>query len=280
MTCFPEAALSESNTSIIQECSNPWELAYRQQFHHASVGQMFTGILHNLNGVNQAFSLQSSLLRSMFSKADDLLDKIKNANGDGCDQDIEALQSLLSQRSLMVDQMEIKLEQGQNILARCHSLTSLYSFEPDKEIYLNRIIQYELDILTSFSFFKHGVTKKVTLADDIPAISRFHIELHNIIYVILLNAIEALHGVDQPELTVNSYYKDNKIFVEIINKCDGAWLDDTVDIFTPFYSTKVGHAGVGLYLADTFIKKIGGRIDAAFINGETCFTISLPTLID
>ena len=253
-----------------------WQEAFIKQSHYASVGQMFSGILHNLNGVNQAFSLQASLFSSMFSQADRLLDKIKESNGKDLSLHVDSLQNLLRKRSILSEQMETKLLEGQDILTRCQALGELYKNSSDHGISINRIIQYELDILTSITFFKHGIKKNIFLSEKLPPIFLFPEEIHNIIFAILLNAIEALGSIDNPELTVKSRFENGNIVVEIINAGDSLGHIEYDKIFEPFFSTKKDHSGLGLYLAHIFMNRIGGTICPAVSSGETVFTITVP----
>ena len=56
-----------------------WEEAFIRFGFDAAVGRLFMGIIHNLNGVGQAFSMQVELLAMMFAQVDDLLVEIDQA---------------------------------------------------------------------------------------------------------------------------------------------------------------------------------------------------------
>ncbi len=254
-----------------------WETAFCEQFHSASVGEMFRGILHNLNGVNQAFSLQAALFKSMFSQAGELLDEIGNSDGTEKELLIKKLDDLLSQRSMMVDQMESKLQQSCRIVKRSLPLANLYELNTEKSISVNRIIDYEVEILLANSFFKHEVQKNIILSEDLPHLKCHFVELHTVLYVIILNAIDALKSSETPVLTVKTENLDKQIQITIENSGGNITHNHNEEIYQPFYSTKKGHLGVGLYLADKCIKTIGGTISYATSDGITSFVVSIPT---
>jgi len=236
---------------------------------------MFDGILHNLNGVNQAFSLQSSLLKSMFSQADLMIDQVDCADPEDMRATLASLRTLLSQRALMVDQMESKLEQGQKILSRCNPLTVVGRNSDLNQTFLNTIISYELEILTAFSFFKHNVEKRVRLLERSPLVERYQLELHNIFYIIILNAIEAMDGVEEPYLEIVVKNDMENTVVTVANRA--AEKPQPLEILSkPFYSTKDGHDGVGLYLAQRFIDRVGGRLELEVSSKDTRFRVYLP----
>lgn len=264
---------SNKNSSSVKD----WEEAFFDQFHTAVIGQLFRGILHNLNGVNQAFSLQTSLLKSMFSKSELLLQKIKNAEAGQISEYVDELAILLKQRAIIVDQMEEKLDQKNNIIKRVFPLANLYELGSDEQISVNKIIQYEIDILSSISFFKHGIVKHLSLNERIPLLNHSFENVHNIIYVIILNAIEALQEQDaeQYDISINTYSGEDKIFIEISNSGETDNIDLT-NLCQPFYSTKAGHHGLGLYLASKCIDELGGEISISSLNGWTTFSIILP----
>lgn len=264
---------SISNSSSARE----WEEAYWDQFHAAVIGQLFRGILHNLNGVNQAFSLQTSLLKSMFGKSEILLQKIKSADANQISEYVDELSILLKQRSIIVDQMEQKLVQKNSIMKRVFPLANLYELGSDEEVSVNKIIQYEIDILSSISFFKHEIVKNLSLDEHIPLLKHSFEHVHVIIYVIILNAIEALQEqqAEHSEISINTRSVGDKILIEICNSGE----TDSVDfsnLCRPFYSTKEGHQGLGLYLASKAIDQLGGGISISSLNGWTTFSIIVP----
>ena len=53
-----------------------WESAYAEQMHDAALGKLFRGIVHNLNGLLQAFSMQAELLELMFQQAEQFFGQI------------------------------------------------------------------------------------------------------------------------------------------------------------------------------------------------------------
>ena len=56
-----------------------WEEAFVAYGLDAAVGRRFRGLTHNLNGVAQAFSMQTELLGMFFSRAGEILQQLEQA---------------------------------------------------------------------------------------------------------------------------------------------------------------------------------------------------------
>ena len=76
-------------TADLQD-NKKWEEAFIRFGFDAAVGRLFRGIIHNLNGVGQAFSMQAELLNMMFGQVDGMLAEISRATS------LEEAQDLVS----------------------------------------------------------------------------------------------------------------------------------------------------------------------------------------
>ncbi len=252
-----------------------WEAAFFEQYQDACAGRLLRGILHNLNGVNQAFSLQATLFRSMFSQAEKVLHDAESAcPGPGCG--LPALRDLLRKRQVMVEQMEEKVETSQRIVARILPLAQQYRVEQGGEVPLATIVDLEMEILAADSFFKHRIAKTVDLAADLPLMRRHCVELHAILYALLDNAIAALRDAPSPALRLEARRSDGSLLIKVHDSGPGIDETQTALIFEPFFSTREGALGVGLYLARKNVTAMGGTIEYAREAGDTCFTVTVP----
>lgn len=252
-----------------------WETAFFEQYHEACVGRLLRGIVHNLNGVNQAFSLQAALFNSMFTQADRLLHEAIGVcpEADGA---LTPLQELLRKRAPMVGQMEEKIETCQRIVARILPLAHLYGMGHDSEVSLRAIIDLEMEILAADTFFKHRIDKAVDLPPNLPTLRRHWVELHTLCYVLLENAVAALRDTERPALHLKASSADGALRIEV--RDTGCGIEPTLAsrIFEPFVSTRKGALGVGLFLAQKTAKSLGGSIDFSSTPGDTCFAVTVP----
>lgn len=252
-----------------------WETAFFEQYQDACVGRLLRGILHNLNGANQAFSLQAALFRSMFSQADILLEEAIKV----CPQaeaGLTPLQELLDKRAVMVEQMEAKVETSQRIVARVLPLSQLYGAEHDLEVSLSTIVDLEMEIMTADAFFKHRIEKRVELAPDLPLLRQRFVEVHTLFYVLLDNALAVMRESLKPVVRLAVRQEAGALVIEVHDSGPGVAPEAAGRIFEPFFSTREGALGVGLYLAKKLVTAMGGTIGFSGGAGDTCFTVALP----
>jgi signal transduction histidine kinase len=88
------------------------------------------------------------------------------------------------------------------------------------------------------------------------------------------NAVEASEG-GQVGITVKSERK--KVFISVKDSGEGLNEEEKARIFEPFYSTKKGGMGIGLYLTQKIVKAHGGDLDlVSSAKKGTVFTICIP----
>jgi signal transduction histidine kinase len=93
---------------------------------------------------------------------------------------------------------------------------------------------------------------------------------------IVLNAIESVSNITerQRELSVILTQHKKKIEIEITDNGEGMSEDEIRKIFTPYFTTKKGGTGLGLYIAHTILKQHNATIDVESKKGKgTTFKI-------
>ena len=101
--------------------------------------------------------------------------------------------------------------------------------------------------------------------------------LEQVFINILKNAIQALEGVEQPEITMLVDKTPNgKVNIQVIDNGMGIPQDVVEQIFVPFFTTKENGSGIGLSLSQQIIRMHGGSIYLQSKEGEgTMITISI-----
>lgn len=116
--------------------------------------------------------------------------------------------------------------------------------------------------------------------DDLPLLYGTPSDVTNAFWSIMENGIDAMP--DGGRLTVlarRSTAPDGGEWVEVEIRDEGQGVPEEVgeEIFRPFYTTKEGHMGYGLWRARNLFERMGGSIDFESVDGEgTAFTIRLP----
>ncbi len=251
-----------------------WEAAYLAQSQDAAVGRMFRGIIHNLNGMVQVFSLQTELFELMVAKALEMLARMQESQPGS---EAAALYELIGRRTSSLAQMKEKVVQSQNLLHRTLILPDFSQLSGVSPYTVNTVVETELEFLCADNFFKHKVEKKVTLAEDAPALASHHLELHQIVHFVLQNALDALRERDEARLAVEILRVEAGIVVRVED--NGPGIDPAVlpRIYEPFFSTREGHFGLGLYLALDLAGRCGVAISCESSPGCTSFQLLLPS---
>jgi signal transduction histidine kinase len=87
------------------------------------------------------------------------------------------------------------------------------------------------------------------------------------------NAVQAMPSGGM--LSFLGYTQRNRVVLEISDTGAGIAEKDQEQIFSPHFSTKQGHAGVGLFLARRLVRRAGGEITFASRPGRgSVFAIS------
>jgi PAS domain S-box-containing protein len=109
---------------------------------------------------------------------------------------------------------------------------------------------------------RNSVQLHTQLSNDVPLIHGDRVQLQQVILNLILNAIEAMKGVDgRRELAIAST-KHGLGGILVTVQDSGVGLEDTgLDrLFEPFYTTKANGMGIGLAVSRTIINAHGGRL--------------------
>lgn len=247
--------------------------AYASLMSDASVGKLFRGIIHNLNGIAQAFSMQSELFAMMFQQSDRYLAQIEHGNEKEKEEAIAGLRDLLAKRRMLADQMAEKVHLCQLIVQRTLSLLPNGKDAHIDAVPISALIEGEVAFLTADLYFKHKVTRKLHMAKELLVPLEDVAEVRLALQVVLENALDAVRDIENPSIAISTRMEGERAIVEIEDSGLGVSKELSHQIFNPFVSGKQGHLGLGLFIARRALEKIGGQIH--WENRETGATIVL-----
>ena len=93
--------------------------------------------------------------------------------------------------------------------------------------------------------------------------------LEQVFINIIKNAIEALEGIEQPEISILvDKNPQGKVIIQVLDNGQGIPKEIVDQIFVPFYSTKQNGSGIGLSLSQQIIRMHGGSIHLHSKEGE------------
>lgn len=128
------------------------------------------------------------------------------------------------------------------------------------------------------SFEKLGVALKIQKDDECVVCADSN-GLLQVFSIILQNSKEAFeeNKTVNPKISISIYSQNSFVVTEFAD--NGGGCDEAMagKIFNPFFGTKKGSTGSGLYLAKTIVEqKMGGEISAKNKNGGLAVTVKLP----
>lgn len=137
------------------------------------------------------------------------------------------------------------------------------------------IIKKSIDL---FSINSYNIKiKLIELKDWI--VLRDELQLKSVFNNLLINAIEAMKKEGEIEISFEERKRGFSSYVIIKIKDQGCGIDknNDLDIFQPYFSTKKGNEGLGLYISKKIIYEHNGRLYfESEINKGTTFYIELP----
>lgn len=94
---------------------------------------------------------------------------------------------------------------------------------------------------------------------------------------LLKNSIEAMDGIEHPEITISGYCDEREnIVIEISNNGPEIPESTAPKIFIPFFTTKTAGSGIGLSLSRQLIRRCGGTLKIVNLSPHPVFRITIP----
>lgn len=216
----------------------------------AAVGQLISGVAHELNNPLTAILGYSQLLTSC---------------GQVGPQGLEYSEKLYKQA-----QRTHRIVQNLLSFSRQH--------KPERvPVRLNQILEDTL-ALRDYDLRMHNIRLHLDLANDLPAVPADPHQLQQVFLNLVNNAVDAILEVSaQGDLWVRTAVERGKFVVEFVDS--GPGVKDASRVFDPFYTTKpVGKGtGLGLSICYGIITEHGGQIRVKNVPSRgACFTIELP----
>jgi PAS domain S-box-containing protein len=216
----------------------------------AAVGQLISGVAHELNNPLTAILGYSQLLLS---------------SGQMPPQGMEYSDKLYKQA-----QRTHRIVQNLLSFARQH--------KPERvAVQLNQILEDTL-ALRDYDLRLSNIRVHYDLAADLPMTAADPHQLQQVFLNLVNNAVDAiLEHSSEGDLWVSTRAKDERLIVEF--KDSGPGVKDASRVFDPFYTTKpVGKGtGLGLSICYGIISEHGGSISVSNAQPSgACFTIELP----
>ena len=256
------------------------EKTYDQQLQQAdklaSLGQLVSGIGHEINNPNQFIRGNIKIVKQAI---EDMLPIVDGYYQDHRDLKVARLNYDFLREHIMtlVNDMAHGSERIKAIVE------SLRTFARKDEGLLVDKVDLNTLIEASTRLVHQEVHKRadveLQLAEGLPTFTGNSQKIEQVLINLIVNASQAMPDDRKGLITVRTFTQDKQIVAEI--KDNGQGMSEKVmkQIFDPFFTTKRAKGGTGLGLAISYkiIEEHGGRISVTSKQGEgSTFTIRIP----
>lgn len=258
-TAIEGIVLDVTEENLVKSRQQQFELELMNEHKMAAIGQLATGISHNLNTPISIIQGNAELLQLQMPESSEV-------------------RKILNQTAKMSELITTLIGKS-----RKDQLTDVVA------ININDLLQEELDILNANLFFKHKVEKEYYFAAKIPVVEGVYSDFSQSFRHIIQNAIDAVYDAQVRKISITTRADETELLVLISDTGPGIKKEDQSKIFTPFYSTKPKHVdikkepfrsrgtGLGLSLAYNLLKPYGIKIEFDCPEaGGTTFRIRIP----
>ena len=241
----------------------------------ASLGQLVSGIAHEINNPNTFIRGNLYIIQEAMNDIFPFLDHVYKSNPD---LKIARLNYDIFRQNvpILIDDMA----QGANRIKGI--VDGLRKFAKHDEGLLNENV--DINTITESCLrlvddqIRRTANVKVDLEPNVPAITGNTQKLQQVIVNILINASQAIEK-SKGTIAVTSEFNDREVILRV--RDDGKGMDEKTlkQMFDPFFTTKrhQGGTGLGLSIAYGIIKEHKGRIDVeSKVGAGTSFGICLP----
>jgi two-component system, LuxR family, sensor kinase FixL len=223
----------------------------------ATVGEMSSGIAHELNQPLAAIATYAHACDRLLSRPDPEIEEVQTALRQIAEQAVRAGDIIRKLRNLARPQDSSR--ESADVNAVIHELTDLIQSDAKA----------------------HGVQYRLEMTDNLPTIHMDRAQIQQVVLNLVHNALEALAlgQVDARELVVRTRSTpEADVEVSICDNGPGVEAALKHQIFDPFCSTKPTGTGLGLPISRTIMHRHGGTLEYHPNQPRgACFVMKLPS---
>lgn len=260
------------------------EKTYEQQIQQAdklaSLGQLVSGIGHEINNPNQFIRGNIKIVKQAL---DDMLPIVDDYQKEHPDLKIARLKYNFFREHIMtlVDDMAHGSERIKGIVEGLRGFARKDEGLLVDNVDINTLIS-AVQRLVQNEVHKHGEIE-LNLSKDMKIFPGNSQKIEQVLVNLIVNAAQAIPDDRKGLITVQTFMEENTVVVEIEDNGKGMDEKTQRQIFDPFFTTKRAKGGTGLGLAISYriLEEHGGNIFVSSKPGEgTRFTIKIPVVED
>jgi len=140
---------------------------------------------------------------------------------------------------------------------------------------LNEIVRQTLEQFQP-QLKESDISPRLLLEESLPLVSADAEMVKQVVINLVKNAVEALEGRQHPVLTVATLMGEVEVEMVVADNGVGMEQDTLSNLFSPFFTTKMGGIGLGLSVSRRIVAQHGGRIEVESTLGVgSAFTVTL-----
>ena len=170
-------------------------------------------------------------------------------------------------------------KRASEVIARLRAMFSKREFTPEL-LDLNEAAK-EVIALSSNDLQRNHIVLEAELADDLPLVTGDRIQLQQVVLNLLRNASDAMADVHdrRRQMLIKTKREDSgRVRLSVRDAGVGLSPESLGSLFSPFYTTKSGGMGIGLFVSRTIVERHQGRLWAEPNRGcpGATFAFSIP----
>ena len=247
-----QAALAIENAMYFEELRTN-EAYMIQSEKLASIGQLASGMAHEIHNPLTVISGEAQLYLERFRDRDPKVDELLMSIVEECKRAADITRRIL--RFAKPAQADVS------------------------PVDLKATIEESLT-LAGYQVRLDRVERTVQLPDDLPQVRSNQNQLQEVLLNLILNAYQAM-GEQGGQLTLSASRNGSQVILKVADTGPGIPATTLRKVFDPFYTTKASGTGLGLFVTQRILQSHGGSIELESTEGQgTCFTIRLPIWTD
>lgn len=219
-----------------------------------AIGELASGVAHDLNNTLHAMNLRLSLIEQ------------NEACRMAQESNIGALSRAINDAALVVGRLQDFARQKTDRSLDCVDVSAVVSEAIE-------MVRTSIEGESSLAGAPVRIRTRLPL---LPAVTALAPELRHVVVNLLLNARDAMPKGGAIEVVGEE--RDGRVILEVLDEGSGIPEKNLENIFSPFFTTKgTRGTGLGLSNARAVLARLGGEISARNrTRGGACFTLSFP----
>lgn len=244
----------------------------------ASLGQLVSGIGHEINNPNTFILGNIKIIREAIG---DILPILDEYYSNHADLKIARLnyQFFKEHINLLVDDMVSGAGRIKTIVQDLRKFARKGDDRFDNEVSINRLVERSIRLVRNQ--VKRKANIKTDIEENLPLVRANIVGIEQVLVNLIINAYHALKDGEKGNIEISTSLDEKQKIIFIRVKDDGVGMDQATTrlIFNPFFTTKRsrGGTGLGLSIAYRIVKEHDGEIEVESAPGEgTTFTVEIP----